>query len=158
MCFHFCPQHQGRGWGTEGSAVQRWCLIMLCDTRFSDWPVSPLPSWPHFQLEGVFMVLTSLSTYPDSITWEQSWPHSNNSTCPASSTTGGTSLKHCTHIRGRNTCLEPILKNPTISFHYSLLDTTSIKSLHFAKYLDLCDLLPWLKWLPREARQTLYRF
>lgn len=68
------------------------------------------------------------------------------------------SVKHCTHIRGRNTFLELILQHPTISFHYALLDTTTIESLNFAKYFDLCNLLPWLTQLRKEAGQTVYPF
>lgn len=79
-------------WGDWVSSAMAMPYRILWSMQHQ-WVASiPTAKLTTFHVKGVFMVLTSLSPCPDSSTGEQRWFHSNNGTCPTSSTMGGTSL------------------------------------------------------------------
>ena len=150
----FPSAHSTKAPGKTRSAVERRCPVIFWDTHdIGEWPGFPLPSWQHFHLKGVFMVLASLSAYLNSITQDSraDFRVMSNSTCPASWTMRGTSLNQTprTHQGQKH-----IPTTQQSSFTAQPLDTTTSKSLNYANYFHLCFLPCWLKQLQRGQSRT----
>lgn len=86
-------------------------MVMPCNILWHTWHrwVASIPTagWQDFHLKGVFMILTSLSTYPSSITRESRADFRVTNMMLVQRPEPCTSVKHSIHLRGRNTLLEP---------------------------------------------------